>query len=384
MTKLAGEWLSKPAVQTMFAIFNNAGFQIYAVGGCVRNAILNMPIADIDFATDALPDQVIELATNNGLRAVPTGIEHGTVTLVSGQVGFEVTTFRKDVETDGRRAVIAFANSLEQDAHRRDFTMNALYLSAGGEISDPLGGLADLELRRVRFIDSPSGRIREDYLRILRFFRFHAWFGDPDAGIDAEALAACAELAEGVEALSKERVGAEIRKLLSAPDPAPSISAMRAIGLLARILPGANPAFLPVLVHNESIIGVPPDWIRRLAILGGESHQTLLRMSKADGKKLACYWHVVSDAQQTAELAYRHGVDTAVDIELLRSASGGTTPTPDIRQIALNAERKNFPIRAADLPSSLKGAAIGDRLKALENMWIASDFRQSKDELLDS
>ena len=215
--KVSGEWLDDPAAQAVFLMLMRAGFEAYAVGGCVRNALLGVPVADVDFATNARPDLVVALAEQADLHAVPTGIEHGTITVVSGGTGFEVTTYRRDVATDGRRAVVTFADTLNDDAHRRDFTMNALYAGADGAVIDPLGGLADIKAGRVRFIDDAQQRIREDYLRILRFFRFHAWYGDPDGGIDPDALAACAELADGIDGLSNERIWAEMRKLLAAP-----------------------------------------------------------------------------------------------------------------------------------------------------------------------
>ena len=195
------------------------GAQALFVGGCVRNTLLGAPVADIDIATDALPERVMDLSAKAGLKAVPTGIDHGTVTVVSEGVPHEITTFRRDVETDGRRAVVVFSKDVAEDAARRDFTMNALYATPDGEIVDPLNGLPDLEARRVRFIGTASHRIQEDHLRSLRFFRFHAWYGDPAGGMDAEALAAIAENLEGLSVLSRERIGAEMLKLLSAQIP---------------------------------------------------------------------------------------------------------------------------------------------------------------------
>ena len=265
--KISGPWLENPATQAVCAAFSAQGHLALFVGGCVRNALLDTPVADIDIATDALPKTVSEIAENAGFKVIPTGIEHGTVTVVAGGIPHEVTTFRRDVETDGRRAVVAFATRIEDDAMRRDFTMNALYAQADGTVIDPLGGLPDLLARRLRFVGDAEARIREDYLRILRFFRFHGWYGDATAGIDPEGLAACAALSAGIETLSPERVGAEMRKLLAAPDPGPSLAAMGQAGILLRVLPGADVRALPVLVHLEQ--DRPPHWLRRLAVLGG-------------------------------------------------------------------------------------------------------------------
>jgi poly(A) polymerase len=220
--KVSGDWLTRAETQDVLALLAAPGHRALPVGGCVRNALIGAPVADVDIATDALPETVIGLARAAGLKAVPTGIAHGTVTVVAGGLPFEITTFRRDVETFGRHAAIAFSTRIEEDAARRDFTMNALYACADGTVIDPLGGLPDALARRLRFVGSAPDRIREDYLRILRFFRFTAWYGDPAEGPDAEGLAACAALADGIDGLSRERIGAEMKKLLSAPDPAPA------------------------------------------------------------------------------------------------------------------------------------------------------------------
>ncbi|MCA8867146.1 MAG: CCA tRNA nucleotidyltransferase [Rhodobacteraceae bacterium] len=380
--KVSGAWLHDPAAQAVFALLEGGGFQAFAVGGCVRNEILGMPVQDVDFATNARPDQVLTLAKKAGLAAVPTGIEHGTITLVCGGTGFEVTTFRKDIKTDGRRAVVAFADTLSEDARRRDFTMNALYARADGTVIDPLGGLADIRAQRVRFIDDANERIREDYLRILRFFRFHAWYGDPDGGFDADALAACAAEAEGLELLSKERIGAEFGKLLSAPDPAPSVAVMGRSGILARILPGADAAALAVLVHLEGETATQPDNIRRLAVLGGQDQATNLRLSRADQKRLQLYLTEIGSGKGLAELAYRHGADTARDVVLLRAAMQCAGLPSDLAEAAKIAADRQFPVRAADLMDRYQGAALGAKLKSLEKRWIDSGFTLTRAELL--
>ena len=222
--RVSGAWLSDARTQQVLGLLADDGHTACAVGGCVRNALLGAPVTDVDIATSARPDRVMALAEGAALRAVPTGLAHGTVTVVAGGQGFEVTTLRRDVATDGRHARIAFSDRVADDAARRDFTMNALYARADGTVLDPLGGLDDLRARRVRFVGDPDNRIAEDYLRILRFFRFHAQYGAN--GPDAEGLAACAAGADGLARLSAERVTAELRKLLAAPDPAPAVAAM--------------------------------------------------------------------------------------------------------------------------------------------------------------
>ena len=219
LTRVGGAWLDAPETQGVMAVLAGGGHRALAVGGCVRNALIGVPVADVDLATDALPERVAALAEAAGMKAVPTGIAHGTITVVSRGVPHEVTTFRRDVETDGRHAVVAYTGEVAEDAARRDFTMNALYAEADGRLVDPLGGLPDLIARHLRFVGDAEARIREDHLRILRFFRFHAWYGR--GPLDTEGLAACARLAEGVERLSGERVGSEMKRLLAAPDPGP-------------------------------------------------------------------------------------------------------------------------------------------------------------------
>jgi poly(A) polymerase len=378
--RVTGDWLVRPETLAVCAALTGGGHRALFVGGCVRNALLGQPVADVDIATDARPGDVIALARAAGLKPVPTGIEHGTVTVVSGGLPHEVTTFRRDMQTDGRHAVVAFSNDLAEDAARRDFTMNALYATPGGEVVDPLGGLPDLLARRLRFVGDPRGRIAEDYLRILRFFRFHAWYADPAGGIDAEGLAACADLAGGIDGLSRERVGVEMRKLLSAPDPAPAAAAMAAAGVLGRVLPGAVPDALGPLVHLEP--PHPPRWLRRLAVLGGSEAADRLRLSRAEAAALDTLRGGVEGTAGAAELGYRQGTDTAADILLARAALTGAPPPPGWQADAARGAAARFPVSAADLMPALSGPALGARLGELELRWIASDFTLSRGALL--
>lgn len=382
MTRVAGDWIERAETQRVCRLLTEAGHQALFVGGCVRNALLDRPVADIDLATDAAPDVVIRLAQARGLRAIPTGLDHGTVTVVSGKIPHEVTTFRRDVETDGRHAVVAFATDAEEDARRRDFTMNALYATPEGKLVDPLDGLADLRAGRVRFIENAEARIREDYLRILRFFRFHAWYGDASEGLDPRGLAACAELAEGLDGLSKERVGSETRKLLSAPDPSPAVAGMAAAGCLARIVPGADARALPVLVHLEGIREIAPDPIRRLAVLGGRNEDDLLRLSRKEARHLSRIREYLGQDLPADELGYRAGQDLAQDVILLRAALGSQAVADGTWAELRRGAEARFPLRAADLPADLEGPALGERLRQLEEAWIASGFELDKAALL--
>lgn len=377
--KLSGDWQQDPATQSVCAALRAGGYQALFVGGCVRNDLLAMPVQDVDIATDATPDRVMDLARTAGLKPVPTGIDHGTVTIVANGKPHEVTTFRRDVATDGRHATVAFSTNVEEDASRRDFTMNALYAHPDGTVVDPLGGLPDLHARHVRFVGDPAQRIREDYLRILRFFRFTAWYGDPALGMDSEGLAACAEGIDGLPALSRERIGAELRKLLSAPNPAPATASMAQAGILAALLPGTDIRALAPLIHLEA--DLPPRWIRRLAALGGPDPTDALRLSRTESRDLAALKAEIGTTAPPAPLAYRLGAELATDALLLRGAML-EHPLPDAwkADIARGASAR-FPITASDLPG-LIGPALGQELKRLEKAWLASDLRLTRSQLL--
>jgi len=352
----------------------------YFVGGCVRNALLGVPVSDIDISTLLRPEMVIEMAKAAGLRAVPTGIDHGTVTIVSGGIAHEVTTFRADIETDGRRAVVRFSDNIAEDAARRDFTMNALYADASGLVIDPLSGMPDLQARRVRFILDAETRIREDYLRSLRFFRFTAIYGDPALGFDPETLAAIAANLDGLETLSRERIGAEMLKLLGAPDPAPSVATMQQTGVLNALLPGTNADPLVPLVHLEQMHGLAPDPMRRLAALGGPAPD--LRLSKARQRHLAQLLDAVGSGKSAAALGYHLGASQACDVLLLRAVLLDRPLDPVAVETAQMASRKTCPVTASDLMPTFKGAALGDKLREAEARWIASGFTLSRDDLV--
>ena len=381
MTRIQGNWLDDPATRHVMAMLAEAGHQAFFVGGCVRNALLGVAVADVDIATDALPDRVVTLAAALGLKTVPTGIQHGTVTVVSQGIAHQVTTFRQDIQTDGRHAVVSFSHDITDDARRRDFTMNALYASPNGTVLDPLGGLDDLRAGRVRFVGEAHARIQEDFLRILRFFRFHAWYGDATGGLDTDALAAIAANLDGLDRLSGERIGSETIRLLSAPDPAPALAAMEHAGVLARILPGANSRAMALLIHAEG--GEAADPIRRLAALGGQDVARRLRLSRKQERNLSVLRDDgIASTASVAELAYRHGAQAAKDIVMLQAAVLEGAPQQNFRQQAEWGAEQVFPIRAADLKNALQGAALGQRLKQLERRWIDSDFLLSRSQLL--
>lgn len=378
--RIAGDWIAAAATQAVCGMLEAAGHRALFVGGCVRDALLKRPVRDVDIATDAHPETVIALAEAAGLHPVPTGLEHGTITVVSAGVPHEVTTFRKDVETFGRHAIVAFSEDVAEDARRRDFTINALYARSDGTVIDPLGGLPDLKARRVRFIEDPEQRIREDYLRILRFFRFHAWYGH--GGLDPNGLAACAALADGIEGLSKERIGAEMLKLLAAPDPGPAVAAMRSSGVLARVLPGAEDRGLAPLIELEQSLNAAPDPMRRLAVLGGEDLADRLRLSRAQARRLALLQAEAGSERTAAELGYRFGEAAGRDVLLLRGAVENRQVGAGALDDLATGAAARFPVCAADLMPGYEGPALGRKLEELERRWIASGFVLGREELL--
>ncbi|MGP6088657.1 CCA tRNA nucleotidyltransferase [Antarctobacter jejuensis] len=382
MTRVTGDWLDSSSTQAVMAMLEDGGHLAYVVGGCVRNALLGVPVSDVDISTDARPERVMDLARAAGLKCVPTGIDHGTVTVVAEGEGHEITTFRADVETDGRRAVVRFADDIVEDAVRRDFTMNALYADRHGTVVDPLGGLPDLDARRFRFILDADTRIREDYLRILRFFRFSAWYGDPHEGMDAEALDAIARNLDGLDVLSRERVGVELVKLLKAPDPLMAVSVMERLGVLPHVMPGSAARTLGPFLLLEAQLNLPVDPMARMASLGFADGASL-RLSKALQRQLALYTDLMSSAESPAELAYRHGQDVARTAVALRCASLEMPLPDDLTQQAERGADARFPLKAKDLMHLHQGPALGDALRRTEAMWIASGFALNKAELID-
>ncbi|MEX2521054.1 MAG: CCA tRNA nucleotidyltransferase [Paracoccaceae bacterium] len=376
MARIAPGWLVDPATRAVMAALAPA--RPLFVGGCVRDALLGRNSADVDIAVTSPPEETLRLAAAAGLGAHPTGIEHGVVTLVADGRAFEAATLRRDVATDGRRAVVAWTEDVAEDAARRDFTINALYADGDGRVIDPLGeGLADIAARRLRFVGDPAARIAEDYLRILRFFRFHAVLEIED--MDPAGLAACLAAAEGLSHVSKERIGAEMLKLLAAPDPEPALAAMGAA--LTSALRGAEP--FTGLTAAERAVGEPPAPLRRLAALGGGGVARALRLSRAESSRLDAIRAALCADQSLAEAAYRHGADATRDAALIRAARGAPPPA-NWRPEIIRGATVSFPVTASDLIAAgeAPGPALGIRLRKLENAWIASDFSAAKAELM--
>ncbi|MEM9371602.1 MAG: CCA tRNA nucleotidyltransferase [Pseudomonadota bacterium] len=378
MSNVTADWVSAPPTRGIMDCLNSDAF---FVGGCVRDALLGLDVTDIDIATPLRPDEVIRLASKSGLKAVPTGLSHGTVTVIVGRQPFEVTTFRRDIVTDGRRAVVAFSKDIAEDAARRDFTLNALYAEPDGRVVDPLGsGLVDLDRRHVKFIHDPAMRIREDALRILRFFRFSAWFASL---IDADGLAACADAQNLIDDLPRERVGQEVRKLLGASDPKAALDEMSSTGVLQRCLPGARTDELHSLLVNERDTEASPDWMNRLVALQPDDPKKALRLSRFEIKRYNKICAQTDRALNPAVFAAEHGADIAWSIALL----GPNQKTADWETIFSEIERgaaADFPLSSEDLSSIglQEGPEFGIALRLARALWLASDLRLDREELL--
>lgn len=368
----AAEWTRRTDLADLFAAIDPEGDTARYVGGAVRDTLLGVPVNDIDVATRLEPDTIMARLATAGIRSVPTGIAHGTVTAILPGGPVEITTLRRDVSTDGRRATVAFSQSWQDDAARRDFTINALYADPRTlEVHDWHGGLADLAARHLRFIGDARERIREDYLRILRYFRFQARFGSLPA--DQEAEAACRDLAPGMKGLSRERVGWELLTLLALPDPSATVLRMAELGVLGEVLPEADPAPLAGLIGHERQEGVAPDGLRRLAAMLptdpalAEQVAARLRLSIAQRKRLATAAQRLAETQSPRALAYRLGREGAIDRLLLMGDSivplaGWEIPT--------------FPLKGGEIVATgvAKGPDVARLLRSVETRWIAESF----------
>jgi poly(A) polymerase len=366
------------------------------VGGCVRNALLDEPVADVDIATQLTPDLVEKACRNAGMAVHPTGIEHGTLTVVAAGVPYEVTTLRRDVETDGRRATVSFTHDWAADAQRRDFRMNALYADSDGEIFDPVGGgLDDIAQRRIVFVGDAETRIREDYLRILRFFRFQAWYGV--AAPDPVGLAACGQLRGGLDGISAERIWMETKKLLGAPRPLAALEAMQRVGVLDQLFPGSKGlGLISKLVGLEMQRGFAPDpMLRFLALFWKDADKVhaianKLKMSNDERHRLnwptqdeTPLWGGITDAEVRAAV-YRAGQQVVTDRAMMEWAKGGVDDWAGVISVANAWQRPAMPVSGADLLAKgvSEGPDLGATLRRLESDWVDSDFTLGREDLL--
>jgi poly(A) polymerase len=409
MTSLAQEaWFKDPALERVFALLNADGGEARVVGGAVRNSLMGLPVSDIDVATTLTPDTVLERAKASGIKAVPTGIDHGTVTLVIDGKPFEVTTLRADIETDGRRAKVAFSTDWRTDAERRDLTINALYADQRGHVVDLVDGLADIEKRNIRFIGDAAMRIAEDHLRILRFFRFFAYYGSGRP--DADGLRASAAARSKLQTLSAERVWSELRKLLAAPDPGRALLWMRQAGVLTEILPETEKwgiDAIPALIATERALGWKPDPLLRLAAMVPpdlarlEKMAARLKLANAETAFFKAWANAppVDDDISTAaldRLLYRSGTDgTLARLRLSLAAARGKAES-DLSEMSRSArlgrlldhaqgwKKPSFPLNGSDVMANgvPSGKRVGEILTSLESRWIEENFASDRAALL--
>ncbi len=383
-------WLTAGGTARVLQLLNANGEEARVVGGTVRNALLDLPPGDIDIATTALPQEVVRRAKSAGIKSVPTGIDHGTITLVIDGQPFEVTTLREDTETFGRKAKVAFGRDWVKDAERRDFTMNGLSVDAAGIVYDYVGGIADTAARRVRFIGDPDQRIAEDYLRILRFFRIHAAFGAGEP--DRDGYLACIRGRAGLAGLSAERVRMEMLKLLVAAGASTAVQAMAEAGLLQALIGGVTyTGALSAMIAIERALGAPASVTRRLAALtvavteDAKRIAARLRLSNVEAKALDSmghrWWRFASKDEASARrLLYRLGAERYHDRVLLGWArSGGDVTSSRWREFAELPQRwaaPKFPLKAADFIARgmAEGPALGRVLTLAEDAWLAADF----------
>ena len=400
-------WITAPATRAVIDALTADGADVRFVGGCVRDALLGRESADIDIGTPDPPERVLTLLKDADIetRTVPRGIEHGTVTALASGERYEITTLRRDERTDGRHAEVAFTDDWQEDAARRDFTINAMSAAPDGTLYDYFGGQEDLKAGRVRFVGDPATRIAEDHLRILRFFRFDAWYGRGEP--DDDALAACKDAAHTIPSLSGERVQAEMLKLLAAPDPVPAIETMREIGALAELLPeaqGTECLARLVAIENDHADADP---VRRLSSLtvdtryGASDFAALSalvnrwRLSGDDGARLAALTDLPAassvdlDAHDLRALLYRLGSDRVHDLILMAWAvqdkAGSETTRRAMLETARAWQAPTFPLTGADVLAHGvdAGPRVGQLLKAAEDWWIERDFAPDRAALLD-
>lgn len=387
-------FLQDAKVKHLFNVVDGAGEELRVVGGAIRNALLGEPVHEIDFASTALPQVIMARAQQAGLRCVPTGIDHGTVTIIIEGTPFEITTLREDVETDGRRAKVRYGRNFEHDALRRDFTMNALSCRADGQIFDYVGGIADIESRHVRFIGNAIDRVREDYLRILRFFRFHAAYGE--GALDQEAFHAAIVERDGMHNLSRERIRAELLKLVIARKAASVVAQMCGAGMLIPVLAGiTTPARLARVAAIETARSAKPDAVLRLmslCVLVREDAERLrqeLRLSNAETERMTRATRLAEKlhgceappkAEESLVFLYEHGRQACLDAFTLAQAESHAAPDDPQWLSSLNflreAAEPQLPFTGADLVAQglAPGPQVGQMLKALQADWIRAGF----------
>ena len=376
------KWLRNPSAQKLSKLYKNFGYQVLFVGGCIRNTILKMPVTDIDLATDAQPEEIIKIAKENNIRFVPTGLAHGTITLIIDNTNYQITTFRTDFDHDGRYAKVEFTESLLLDASRRDLTINALYCNHVGEVIDPLNGLDDIKKQKIKFIGNPNERIKEDNLRILRFFRFQAIYGNKNLEIDSIALEACHNHKSKLAALSKERITSELRKILSAPNPLEVIIKMNETGVLNELFQKVSIDSLEAYLKTEEKFKININWLGRLLSLQVTQEEESLKLTRCEFKFLKQTKSAIENQIHVLEFSYYNGVENGKIYSILQNFRHNIILSKNLLNQINSLATKKFPITAKDLMPEISGKKLGEALRSLEDRWIKSNFTLSKKELL--
>lgn len=376
------KWLRNPSAQKLSKLYKNFGYQVLFVGGCVRNTILKMPVTDIDLATDAQPEEIIKIAKENNIRFVPTGLAHGTITLIIDNKNYQITTFRTDFDHDGRYAKVEFTESLLLDASRRDLTINALYCNHVGEVIDPLNGLDDIKKQKIKFIGNPNERIKEDNLRILRFFRFQAIYGNKNLEIDSIALEACHNHKSKLAALSKERITSELRKILSAPNPLEVMIKMNETGVLNELFQNVSIDSLEAYLKTEEKFKININWLGRLLSLQVTQEEESLKLTRCEFKFLKQTKSAIENQIHVLEFSYYNGVENGKIYSILQNFRHNIILSKNLLNQINSLATKKFPITAKDLMPEISGKKLGEALRSLEDRWIKSNFTLSKKDLL--
>jgi poly(A) polymerase len=382
INKLENNWLNQASAQCLSKAFKNYGHQALFVGGCVRNSILKVPVTDIDMATDALPETIIKISKENNFKFILTGLTHGTITIIIDKIAYQITTFRSDIANDGRYAKVEFTTSLLLDASRRDLTINALYCDSYGKVIDPLNVLEDLNNRIIKFIGDPNKRIAEDYLRILRFFRFQAIYGNEMLEIDVPALAACREHKSKLATLSKERITSELRKLFLSNNPTRTIIKMIDTGILNQLFDNCSINSFISYIEAEKKYKIEINWIGRLLSLQGSNIEEVLTLTRRELKMIKYTKKAIEQNVPIFEFSYYNGMEYGIMYLLLQHGMKKTTLNKILINKVSSIVTRKFPVTAKDLMPKLKGKKLGDELKKLESQWIESDFTLNKNQLL--
>lgn len=380
--QIDSEWIKNENLQNILQILKKADHNAYLVGGCVRNSILNFPVNDIDISTDARPEETLDLFNIGSFKATPTGFSHGTVTVVSEGIPYQITTMRSDQNTDGRHADVSFSDDITKDAERRDFTINALYADPTGKIIDPIGGLKDFQPLRIKFIGNANNRIQEDYLRILRFFRFHAQFADFVADFEQDALDAIKDNQNGLKFLSKERVWNELQKILLSRNPTRALSEMSKTGVLEKVLIDRGIKSIKNLISIEQKMGIEPEAIRRLLAITRNTEITSLNLSRKEVKKFSLLKSLLEKNFDPAELVYQFNKEIAQSVLAISTFNQGEKlKLSDVKKIE-KACLYPCPISGAHLTKYMSGADVGIKLKEAQRAWIKSNFKSDPAKIL--